>query len=94
MTNQETRQYHIAFGLHSRIPFCCVLFFADEWDGQGAYRQNPLYHRALAATNAQYVMCPPCLASGNKIKLQLCRVECGGDHADDFIPKDEAVNVY
>jgi hypothetical protein len=73
------------FGLHSRIPTCCINFFVDEWDGRSMFRDiGSAYHRALDSAKAGYVLCPACLGRGNKVQIRDCRIECGRDHQEDF----------
>jgi len=81
----KMERFHTLFGLHSRIPTCCIRFFIDEWDGRELWRdEESPYARALKASRAQYVQCPQCLANGRVANLRICRVECGGDHVGDF----------
>ena len=91
MTDNELKRFNIAFGLHSRIPTCCIRFFNDEWPSIWRNHRSP-YVRAVNAARFGYVPCPDCLAKGNKVKLLVCRLECGGDHERDFIPKRNYVH--
>lgn len=90
MTDHEQKMYDIAFGLHSRIPACCIRFFTDEWGWRRRSDDDP-YVRAIRVSKFGYVPCPQCLATGNRVKIRICKRECGGDHYSDFMPQKEAV---
>lgn len=86
--------YHRAFGKHSNIPSCCVEFFIFEWDRNEGWRnEGNWYHQAISAASWGYVPCPQCLGKGRKVKIKLCVNECGGEHREDFLPK-EIPNAY
>lgn len=94
MTDREQKLFDIAFGLHSRIPSCCIRFYTDEWDRFQMWKnEESAYVRAVNAAFWQYVPCPDCLGKGKKIKLRVCIFECGKEHREDFMPK-EASNVH
>lgn len=93
MTDQEQELFDIAYGLHSRIPACCIRFFVGEWRTMWRDREGTPYSRALDASSARYVQCPECLGRGNVVQLLICNHECGGEHRQDFVPK-EATNGY
>lgn len=71
-----------AFGIHSRIPTCCIDFFIDEWEFMFTDK-NP-YVRAVAHAAWSYIPCPKCLGTGRKANIKWCVNECGGDHYKDF----------
>lgn len=91
MTSAEEKAYNWVFGLHSRIPACCIEFFIEEWDAYAIYNQqdNP-YRKAVDAARFGYVPCPRCLGTNNRAKLKVCAIECGGNHRDDFKPGGRA----
>lgn len=89
MTSDQQREYHWAFGRHSRIPDCCINFFVEDWDmSEGWQNEGNWYHQAVDAARFGYVPCPKCLGTGRRIKIKDCDVECGGDHRQDFVPKE------
>ena len=65
----------IAYGLHSNIPMCCINFFVEEWD----YMQDTPHSRAIDMANPKwnYVPCPECLQTNNRVHLRMCEAECG-----------------
>lgn len=86
MTNQELKVYDRAFGLHSKIPPCCVEFYVTHWESIWT-NNDSFYHRAVRAAEFGYVPCPTCLGTHNKVKIKRCIYECGGEHREDFMPK-------
>lgn len=88
MTNEELKQYDLAFGLHSRIPICCIRFFIQEWGPTGVWRrEDQLYQQAVEHAKFGYMPCPKCLGKHQKAKIRICAQECGGDHTADFVPR-------
>ena len=77
-----SRERDIAFGIHSRIPMCCIEFFVDEWEY--THTNDSAYVQAVNYADAHYVQCPKCLGTGRKVKIKWCINECGGDHLKDF----------
>ena len=71
-----------AFGIHSRIPLCCIDFFINEWEYM--YMTDSPYVRAVSYAAWSYVPCPKCLGTGRKAKIKFCINECGGNHWEDF----------
>ena len=71
-----------AFGIHSRIPICCIDFYTDKWEME--YTRGTPYAQAVDAAGWHYVPCPRCLAVGHKANIRWCVNECGGDHPKDF----------
>lgn len=81
----DLQAYHFAFGRHSNIPECCIRFFVNVWDAQALWRHDDLpLVRAINSSDAGYVQCPACLASGRVVQIVDCAIECGGDHYRDF----------
>lgn len=78
-------KYDTLYGLHSRIPVCCIRFFIDEWAHMYKGRDRTAYGKALDASHAGYVQCPACLGSGHKVKIRICINECGRECREDFI---------
>ncbi len=76
------KQQHKAYGIHSRIPLCCIDFFNNEWKIE--YTRDTPYYRAVTIADWYYVPCPKCLATGHKVKIRWCINECGADHPQDF----------
>lgn len=77
-----SRERDIAYGLHSNIPMCCILFFVDEWDYTW-----PSHHAkkvAGARTPWGYVPCPACLTVDNRVHIKMCEAECGRQCWKDF----------
>jgi len=71
----EDRSYTIAYGLHSNIPPCCIVFFLTEW--QGWDNKDAPYCRAVhAAPEYEYVPCPECFAYRRVNRLRLCDKDC------------------
>lgn len=68
------RDYDIAYGLHSNIPTCCIIFYLTEWTSENE-RDSP-YARAVHADNLNYVPCPECLALKRHNVLRLCETDC------------------
>lgn len=69
-------RYHIAYGVHSRIPTCCIRFFIYHWERM--IDEGSDYARFIQNyVHWGYVPCPKCLAYGNKASVRQCRVECG-----------------
>jgi len=79
-----SREYHIAYGLHSGIPHCCVMFFVNEWDAQGMYKARSPYVRALSASEYDYVPCPECFGTKTMVRIKDCIVDCGRECREDF----------
>ena len=73
----------LAFGIHSRIPLCCIDFFIKEWEYMYMNDRSP-YVQAVNYAEWHYVPCPKCLGTGHKAKIRWCINECGGDHPQDF----------
>jgi hypothetical protein len=84
MKRSEQVRYDIRYGLHSRIPTCCIIFFVTEWESIYREGSDMPYNRAVDAARAGYVQCPECLGSGTKVKILDCDLECGGNHRGDF----------
>lgn len=78
-----SKEQHIAFGIHSRVPRCCIDFFVNEWEYM--YRNDTAYVQAVNYANVHYVQCPKCLGTGRKANIRWCVNECGGDHLQDFV---------
>jgi hypothetical protein len=77
-----TKERDIAFGIHSRIPRCCIDFFVSEW--VYIYPRDTAYTSAVNAANWHYVPCPKCLGTGRKANIKWCINECGREHPEDF----------
>lgn len=76
MTLGLINRYHIAYGTHSKIPTCCIRFFIYHW-GRMMDEGHEYYQFIQRYVHWNYVPCPKCLGSGNKINIRLCRQECG-----------------
>lgn len=74
----EHKEYTIAYGLHSNIPPCCIVFFLTEWEGWE--NKDAPYCRAVhAAPEYEYVPCPECFAYRRVNRLRLCDMDCGAE---------------
>jgi hypothetical protein len=67
-----TDTQHVAYGLHSNIPWCCIKFFITEWPRLvasfgGAHNRDP---------NTSYVRCPKCMVMNRWVKVHWCTREC------------------
>jgi len=72
-----SKQYHIAYGIHSGIPSCCIIFFINEWDKKELWRKEKSeLVKAIRDSGAGYVMCPKCLASNSIVNIRDCAQEC------------------
>ena len=78
-----SRERDIAFGEHSRLPRCCILFFVNEWEYMYGDDSNP-YVRAVSIARWRYVPCPSCLATGNRVDMRICADECGKECWREF----------
>lgn len=78
----NNRERAIAFGTHSKIPRCCIQFFIDEWDRERDLKT--VYHRLIGYSTYNYVPCPECFATGNKVKIVECEIECKRECWKDF----------
>ena len=54
--------YHVLYGIHSKIPICCVKAFINE--------------KTTKAKNWGYLPCKSCHRKKNKIKLHYCTGLC------------------
>lgn len=65
-----TAQEHIAFGLHSNIPRCCVKYFIGDWqtDFWKGNRHDP--------RKVGYVRCPECEKRDYWQQIHRCTVKC------------------
>jgi hypothetical protein len=80
-----SRERDIAYGRHSRIPECCIRFFVDVWAAREMWREDTELVKAVHASRARYVQCPDCLKHQKlPVNILLCRIDCGGDHMEDF----------
>jgi hypothetical protein len=68
MTNAQ----HIAYGLHSDIPNCCIKFYVTKW--------NRLHRLGISARSrdpkADYVRCDDCLTHNRLVKIHFCHSGC------------------
>jgi hypothetical protein len=86
----ENRDYTIAYGLHSNIPPCCIVFFLTEWEGWED--TNAAYCRAVhASPEYNYVPCPECLAFRRLNRLRICDTDCpkGYQHCREQFMSDK-----
>lgn len=84
MKNSET-QYHIAYGRHSLIPECCIVFYVTEWHPFFETKwRGTAYNKMLDESKFNYVACPDCFFSDNLIKIRICDIDCGRDCYKDF----------
>lgn len=70
-----TRERDIAYGRHSNIPECCIMFFVDEWDFTKRTKHRKLLWESSPRWN--YVPCPKCLKENRRAHLRMCEAECG-----------------
>jgi len=77
-----TREGEIAFGQHSRIPACCIEFYITEWDNERS--ADSAYMEAVHLSDYEYVPCPPCFATGTKVRIKICAEECGRECWRDY----------
>ena len=69
-------EYDIAYGLHSNIPACCIVFFVTDWQREHM-RPNSPYARAVHSDLIQYVPCPECFALCRFNGIRKCERDCG-----------------
>ena len=65
-------------GLHSGIPWCCILFFTTVWWNKANVFPMPWvrwYFLTLAKSEAEYVQCPWCLVRRRVDSIRSC--QCG-----------------
>lgn len=87
----EHKAYTIAYGLHSNIPPCCIVFFLTEW--QGWENKDAPYCRAVhAAPEYEYVPCPECFAYRRVNRLRLCDRDCHQGNGDPCRARFNAEN--
>lgn len=73
---KDMRKYHTAFGIHSNIPVCCVEFFIGDYD-QMYYDTKQHYIKGVGVFRRwNYIPCPKCAKSNNKIMLHECTIPC------------------
>lgn len=77
----------IAFGLHSKIPTCCIAFFILEWSHiSGGLYAEKYFKKIRRISRARekkklfgidYIPCPDCLESHNFSNVHKCVKGCG-----------------
>lgn len=80
-----SRKRDIAFGKHSKIPNCCIIFYVYEWgpNFESKWRETA-YDKAINESNYNYVPCPKCFYAGIKVKIVDCMTECKRECWRDF----------
>lgn len=90
---KEIKDFHIAFGLKSGIPRCCVDFWVNEYCGTLDTHPNlwMAYHNILTdvrvkeGRDIRYVPCPSCLSNRVFVKT----IECSPDDAFPYHLRDK-----
>jgi hypothetical protein len=79
-----SRQRDIAYGLHSRIPQCCINFYVDIWAPRELWREDRLLARRILGDPVEYVRCPSCLRHNQQANVRWCEAECGRECWREF----------
>lgn len=90
-----TKNQHIAYGRHSKIPECCIKFFVNGWDKEiiWGWEITP-YARAVKVCSFGYVPCPECLGTNNKKEIVDCERDCGRECRQDYQGPEEHMEVF
>lgn len=78
-------KYHRAFGIHSRIPDCCIEFYVTEWHPFFETKwRGTVYDDAVTESGFKYVPCPKCFYTDSRAEIRICAVECGRECYKDY----------
>lgn len=84
-TSMSNRERDIAYGIHSKIPYCCILFYVNEWEPNFENKwRGTTYNKALDSSPFNYVACPQCFYTDNLVKIRICDEECGQECGKKF----------
>jgi len=73
---KNLHQYHFAFGIHSNIPMCCVEFFIGDYEEMWMNDKQRYIKDVGVFQRWNYIPCPKCAKSNNKIVLHECTIPC------------------
>jgi hypothetical protein len=70
-------RFHIARGVHSRIPACCIAYWLAVHSRRNHGRPTRVRKDRVASLPG-YVRCPKCVRSGHKVQIHRCTRRCAG----------------
>lgn len=89
----DSRLKNLQYGLHSKIPKCCIDYFLNIWKiKQSEFKDK----RMQSSVGWNYIPCDKCLFADNKVEIHACGIECMGYLINEieFEPKTAYKIVY
>lgn len=84
--------YHIAYGLHSNIPACCIVFWLTEWTKEN--ERDSAYAQTIHMDLVQYVPCPECFALQRFNGIRICQRDCWKDCYKEFLEREPTAREH